>query len=103
MGLVLDEESNVMLSTTLDVGVIMVLGGVMLFLMSVVRGSRRSVILYLAGYLTILMGYLMYHAQKASSEKRRWSVHEYEWITFFAMYTIALFWLMGVLQWTSYY
>jgi hypothetical protein len=49
------------------------------------------------------MGYLMYHAQKASSQKRRWTVHEYEWITFFAMYTIALFWLMGALQWTSYY
>lgn len=103
MGLVLDDESNVLLSTTLDVGLIMVLGGVMLFLMSVVRGSKRSVLLYLAGYLTVLMGYLMYHAQKASSQKRMWTIHEYEWITFFAIYTIALFWLMGALQWMTYY
>lgn len=102
MGLVLEEDSNVLLSTTLDVITIMALGGVMLFLTTMMRGYKRAVLLYLAGYVTVLMGYLMYHAQKASSEKRVWTVHEYEWISFVAMYTIALFWFLGGLQWSTY-
>lgn len=102
MGLVFEDETNVMLSTGADVLLILVMGGIMLFFLKLAREFRRSVFFYLAAYLGVMVGWMMFYANKASQQKRKWRVEEYEWLSFFGMYTVALLALMGTMQSMDY-
>lgn len=102
MGLIFEEGSNVMLSTGADVMVVIVMGAIMLFFLKSAREYRRGTFLYLAVYMSALMGYMMFYAAKASKEKRQWKVEEYEWVSFAGIYTVSLMAMMGGMQWMRY-